>query len=213
MLVTNNEMLYHRAEAFHNNGHAKFEHDGAFTANGCNLRMTQFQGAVLLEQLKRLDQQARRREANVALLDKLLAGIDGIKPKRRLEGTTRHGAFAYLFDYEPKKFAGMNKATFRAAVAAEGVPADEGYAPLNKAPWVERFLSARGFQRVYGKERLQQWRDENQLPGNDRLIQTTFRLKQTILLAAAEEMHKIATALQRVQQHAGEIVRLKSKRG
>jgi perosamine synthetase len=213
MLVTNNESLYHRAEAFHNNGHAKFKHDGAFTANKGNFRMTQFQGAVLLEQLNRLEAQSRHRESNVALLDKLLGEIDGIKPKRRLEGTTRHGSFAYVFDYVPEKFAGMNKATFRAAVAAEGVPADEGYTALNKEAWVERFLSARGFQRVFGQQRLQRWRDENQLPGNDRMIQTTFRLKQTVLLAKPEEMHKIAAAFHRVQQHAADITKAKIKRG
>jgi dTDP-4-amino-4,6-dideoxygalactose transaminase len=213
MLVTNDQALYYRAEAFHNNGHAKFQHDGGFTANGANLRLTQFQGAVLLEQLKRLDAQARQRETSVALLDKLLAGTDGIKPKRRLEGTTRHGGFAYLFDYVPEKFAGMSKSVFRTALAAEGVPVDEGYAPLNKAAWVERFLNARGFRRVYGEQRLKEWRETNQLPGNDRMIRTTFRLKQTVLLAPAEEMQHIAAAIQRVQRHAADIAKANIRRG
>ncbi|MGH7959018.1 MAG: DegT/DnrJ/EryC1/StrS family aminotransferase [Opitutaceae bacterium] len=213
VLVTNHELLYHRAQAFHNNGHGRFKHDGGFTANGGNFRMTQFQGALLLQQLKRLNEQARQRESNVATLDALLPQIEGIRPKKRLKGTTRHGAFAYVFDYDPGKFAGMDKTTLRKAVAAEGVPIDEGYTALNKEPWVERFLSARGFRRIYGEPRLKQWRDENQLPANDRMITTTFRLKQTVLLAEPDEMQNIAAALHRVQRHAADIVRTRAKTG
>jgi dTDP-4-amino-4,6-dideoxygalactose transaminase len=211
-LVTNDEKLYFRAQAFHNNGNAKFKHDGGFTANGGNFRLTQFQGALLLEQLKRFEEQARRREANLNSLNKLLAGIDGIEPKKALAGTTRHGSYLYVFSYEPEKFAGMDKDTFRAAVAAEGVPVDDGYSALNKAPWVERFLSARGFRRIYGEARLRQWREENQLPANDAMIPHTCRLTHQILLAPPEEMEKIALAFERVQRHAGEIARANKKR-
>ena len=211
-LVTNNEALYHRAQAFHNNSNGRFDHDGKFTANGGNFRMTQFQGALLQEQLKRLDQQARRREANAAYLDTLLSHVDGIYPKKRLKGTTRHGCFLYVFDYDPDKFAGMDKTSFRKAVAAEGVPVSPGYSALNKQPWVEQFLSARGFRRIYGEQRLRQWRDENELPENDRMIETTCRLTHTVLLAERKDMESVAAAFHRVQQNAGAIAKAKGRR-
>lgn len=208
-LVTDNESVYHRAQAFHNNSNGRFEHDGNFTANGANFRMTQFQGALLQQQLKRLDRQSRRRESNAARLDKLLSEVDGITPKRKLKGTTRHGCFLYVFDYDPEKFAGMDKTTFRKSIAAEGIPVSPGYAALNQEPWVDQFLSARGFRRIYGERRLKQWRSENELPANDRMIETTCRLKQTVLLAEPEDMQKVAAAFHRVQQHAEAIMKVK----
>ena len=204
-LLTSDESVYHRAQAFHNNGNGRFAHDGGFTANGANFRLTEFQGALLLEQHQRLEQQSSRREANAAYLDALLAETEGVTPKKKLAGTTRHGYHLYIFDYDPQAFAGMKKDRFRAALQAEGIPVSGGYGATNKMPWVQQFLNARGFRRIYGKQRLERWRDENQLPANDRMIETTCWLSQNILLAERQDMELIAAAMRRVQKHAGDI--------
>lgn len=206
-LVTNDESLYQRARAFHTNGNGHFDADGVFTGSAGNFRLTEFQGALLLEQYQRLEEQSRRREANAAYLDKLLGEIDGIGPKQKLAGTTRHGYHLYIFDFQPEAFAGMTKSRFRSALAAEGVPVSGGYDATNKMPWVEPFLQARGFQRIYGKKRLDRWREENQLPANDRMIETTCWLSQNILLAEKEDFDLIAAAIRRIQHHASAITK------
>lgn len=101
----------------------------------------------------------------------------------------------------------MTKDRFRAALRAEGVPVSGGYAATNKMPWVEQFLEARGFQRIYGKKRLDRWREQNQLPANDRLIETTCWLSQNLLLADKEEIERIAAAIRRIQNHAAAIAK------
>lgn len=206
-VITGHDWVYHRAQAFHNNGNGHFGDDGGYTGNGGNFRLTPMQAALLIAQHQRLEQQSRRREANAAYLDSLLAEIDGVGAKKKLPGTTRHGYHLYVFDYDPAAFAGMTKRRFLAALQAEGVPASGGYAATNRMPWVEQVLQSRGFQRIYGKQRLDRWRDENHLPGNDRLIETACWLGQNVLLAEKEDMERIAAAVRRVQKHAAAIAK------
>lgn len=207
-VITNDDGVYERAHTFHNNGYGEAAAEGGFTANGGNFRLTEFQGALLIQQHQRLEQQSRRREEGGAYLDSLLGDIDGVSPKRKPAGATRHGYHLYLFDYDSNAFAGMTKDQFRAALAAEGISASGGYGAMNRMPWVERFLSAPGFKRIYGKKRLDRWREENQLPGNDATIETTCWLSQNILLADKQALELIPAAILRIQDHASEIAKV-----
>ena len=206
-MVTPREEIYLRAAAFQNQGTGKRPSDGQFTANGGNFRLTNFQGAILREQLKRLDEQSRHREANADYLSKLLLEVGGVSAKKKLAGTTRHGYHLYVWEYDPAQFAGMDKATFLKALTAEGIPASGGYGPLNKQPWVEKMLSSRGFKRIYGDARLKRWKDENELPGNDKMIETCVWLTQNVLLAERREMDRIADSIRRIKSHASAIAK------
>jgi dTDP-4-amino-4,6-dideoxygalactose transaminase len=206
-LTTNHKQIYARAQAFQNNGSGRAGDDGAYTANGSNLRFTEFQGALLLAQLERNDELARRREENGAYLDTLLKAIAGVSPKKTYPGTTRHGYHLYMFHYEPDEFAGMRKEKFTAALQAEGIPVSGGYAALNKQPFVERFLSSTGFQRIYSAERLKQYRQENHCPANDRMIETTCWLSQNVLLGSKHDMEAIAGAIEKTRKHAADLLK------
>lgn len=204
-MVTNDEQLYARAQAFHNNGNGRLGDDGAYTAHGCNLRLTEFQGALLLAQLERNAALSQRREENGALLNGLLEPIPGIRAKRTYEGTTRHGYHLYLFDYDPEEFAGMSKGQLLSALRAEGIPASGGYGPLNKAPFVEQFLSSPGFTRIYSAERLAEYREQNELPANDRMIENSGWFSQNMLLGSRADIESIAQAFEKIQKHANAI--------
>jgi len=207
-MVTPREDVYARANAFQNQGGGKVANDGKFTANGGNFRLTNFQGAILREQLKRLDEQSRKREANADYLSKLLLEVGGVSAKTKLAGTTRHGYHLYVFQYEPQAFAGMNKTTFLKALGAEGIPASGGYTALNKASWVEHVVNARGFRHVYGEQRLKKWKEQNDsLPANDKMIETAVWLTQNVLLADRSEMDHIAEAIRRIKLHASAIAK------
>lgn len=206
-VTTGDAMLYANAQAYQNNGSGRHQDDGVRTSNGANLRLTEFQGALLLAQLKRQEELTRRREENGALLNKLLEGVPGVRAKRTYEGTTRHGYHLYMLDYDPDQFAGMSKSRFLQAVGAEGVPISGGYTALNKQPFIEQFLSSRGFGRIYSSQRLNEYREQNQCPANDQMITNTCWLSQTVLLGTGEQMQAIADAFTRVQQHAGKIAK------
>ena len=194
---------------FHNNsrGRRNTGDDFSYGQTGANLRMTEFQGALLLAQMTRLEEQSRTREQNAAHLTSLLKQIPGITPARMYEGCTRNAYHLYMFRYDPAAFSGLPRATFLKALAAEGVPASGGYSPLNKEPFLEHALSSRGFKAIYSKAQLDAWRDRNRCPENDRLCTEAVWLTQTMLLGPRQDMEDIAEAVRKIQAHAGRLVK------
>ena len=130
--VTDDEELYRRCWSLQNVGRSRegqwYEHP----LLGWNLRMTHFQGALLLNQLQRLPAQAERRTANAAYLTARLQQIPGIRPLRVDERVTRHAYHLYIFRYDASEFGGLPRGDFIAAMQAEGIACKPGYAPLYK---------------------------------------------------------------------------------
>ena len=112
-----------------------------------------------------------------------------------------------MFRYDATRFAGLPRAAFLKALAAEGVPCQGGYSPLNKEPFLEAALSSPGFQKIYGRPRLDRWRAENRCPQNDRLCTEAVWLVQTQLLGTRKDMDDIATAVSKLQTHAAGLVK------
>lgn len=101
---------------------------------GWNYRMTEFQAAILLCQLDRLDDQNRLRAANAEYLNKRLAAISGIRPLVHDPRATVDGYHIYMFRYDEEQL-GLPRNLFMKALAAEGIPASGGYAfPLYQTP-------------------------------------------------------------------------------
>jgi dTDP-4-amino-4,6-dideoxygalactose transaminase len=174
--------------------------NGAPTAQGANLRLTEFQAALLLAQMERLDAQSKRRDENAAYLSQLLREIPGVTPAAWPKGATRSAWHLYMFRYDATKFANLPRAKFLKALSAEGIPASGGYSPLNRQPFLENILNSRGYQRIYGAARLKQWREQNELPVNDRLCNEAVWFTQTMLLGEKRDMDDIAAAIAKVQQ-------------
>ena len=177
-----------------------------------NARMTEFQGALLLGQLRRLPDQNARRTANARLLDDLLAEIDGIAPLVTLPTTTSHSHHIYMFRYHPAAFAGLDKHGFVRALQAEGIAgAFAGYTtPLYKNP----LFTEKNF--FGGAWPLNTWEHSRQLdyeafeercPVSERACATeAIWIPQTMLLAEEEAMHDIAEAIRKVQHYAKQLV-------
>ncbi|MBA2720488.1 MAG: DegT/DnrJ/EryC1/StrS family aminotransferase [Chloroflexi bacterium] len=81
MLVTDDEALYRRAFAMHDQGHSP-NRSGIEVGNrpflGLNLRMTELQGAVLLAQVARLDQIRTHLRANRDLVQSIVGEVPGL---------------------------------------------------------------------------------------------------------------------------------------
>ena len=101
---------------------------------GWNYRMTEFQAAILNVQLARMGEQSDRRLANGLCLNARLAAIPGLRPLTIPAYATRHAFHIYALRFDEGRF-GVDRATFLAAMAAEGIPCSSGYAaPLYKNP-------------------------------------------------------------------------------
>jgi dTDP-4-amino-4,6-dideoxygalactose transaminase len=208
-VLTNDADVIERCYAFHNNGRRRSTpgYDFSYRAAGLNLRLTEFQAALLMAQMTRLEQQAKTREKNAEYLTKQLNDIPGITPAAQYSGCTRNAYHLYMFRYDPSKFAGMSRAQFLKAVAAEGIPVSGGYSPLNKEPFLSNTLASRGYKRIYDAKTLAGWRERSECPANDRLCSEAVWLTQTMLLGPRSDMDSIAGAIRRVQAHAAEIAR------
>jgi perosamine synthetase len=177
----------------------------SYARNGDNRRLTEFQGAMLLEQLSRLEEQTRRREENAKYLTSQLKEVPGIAPAEEYEGCTLNGYHLYMFRYDPEGFAGLPRSRFLEALEAEGVPCGGGYDPLNREPFLKHTMESRGFQRIYGERRIREWNERNQCPENDRLCREAVWFFQTQLLADRGDMDEIAAAVRKVRKHASEL--------
>jgi hypothetical protein len=112
-----------------------------------------------------------------------------------------------MMRYQPEQFAGLPRAKFLKALAAEGIPASGGYSPLNKEPFIKTVLSSRGYQAIYGKKRLAEWHERNRCPANDKLCNEAVWFTQTQLLGPRRDMDQIAEAVRKIKQHASELAR------
>jgi perosamine synthetase len=206
-ILTNDEQLFEQCKSFQNNGRGAATGGFSYVRNGANLRMTEFQAALLLEQLTRLEEQARRREQNGAYLTELLREIPGITPARMYDGCTRNAYHLYMFRYDRAGFEGLPRARFLEALRAEGIPASGGYLPLDKEPFLKNTLQSRGFEAVYGKQRLAEYLEKTHCPANDQLCEVAVWLTQTMLLGPRSDMDQIAEAVRKVQKYGGRVAK------
>ncbi len=206
-LITNSDALMARAERFHSNGKS-FEKSATplpHAINGCNVRMTEFQAALLISQMERLETQARLRESNADYLTGMLHEIDGIEPARMYKGCTRNAYHLYMFRYDAEAFAGLPRAQFLKALRAEGVGCSSGYTPLNKNPFLKHTFESRAFKKIYSAKEIDRWFERNHMPENDRLCEEAVWFTQSTLLSDRADMEQIASAIRKVQKFATEL--------
>ena len=204
VLTTDREDLVERASSFHNNGGALHGSGSrrTRTSSGCNLRMTEFQGALLQSQMTRLERQAKRREENGAYLTEMLCEIPGVEPAKMYDGCTRNAYHLYMLRYDPREFSGLTRTRFIEALEAEGVPASGGYRPLNRDAFLDNTFRGRAYRAVYTDREIEHWRERNETPQNDRLCDEAVWMSQTVLLGTRRDMEEIARAIRKIRKHS-----------
>ena len=81
MIVTDDEALYERCFAMHDQGHAPYRLESKYAPRpflGMNFRMTELSGAVLLGQLRKLDLITSHLRANKAIVRDMLEEVPTI---------------------------------------------------------------------------------------------------------------------------------------
>ena len=195
-ITTNNEEIAELAWSYHNVGRDRrrgwYEH----VRYGWNFRMTEFQAAVLLAQLKRLPKLMKKREENAKHLTHLLKSIPGIEPLRKPDYATSHAYHLFIFKYRREEFHGISKERFIEALRAEGIPCNAGYKPL----YSYRFLWDEMVEYV-------------QTPGELNLVNTerasreeAVWIPQNVLLAEREELEDIARAVEKIRKYSHRLV-------
>ncbi|MFN7920899.1 MAG: DegT/DnrJ/EryC1/StrS family aminotransferase [Bryobacteraceae bacterium] len=206
-MATSDTALFDRCNAFHNNGRAARASGAGFeySQGGANLRLTEFQGSLLSTQMNRIETNAKLRDANAAYLSEMLAKIPGISPVKNYPGCTRSAWHLYMLRYDKEAFAGVSRDKFLKALAAEGVRGSGGYTPLNKEPFLESTILGKSYRRIYPEKVLNEWKERNQCPRNDKLCEQAVWFTQTTLLGSRTDMEQIVEAIAKIQARAGEL--------
>ncbi|MGC9522433.1 MAG: DegT/DnrJ/EryC1/StrS family aminotransferase [Anaerolineae bacterium] len=200
MIVTDDEELAERCWSIHNCGRIR---KGAWYQHeilGGNYRMTQWQAAVLLAQLTRLEALAERREQNGRYLAERLAQETALRPLARDPRVTRHGYHLFISRYDPEAFAGLPRRRFLEALYAEGIPCSEGYVPLYRMPAIQagvrRLGKAVGWPGAF-PDTLPE------CPVTERACaEEGVWFSQSMLLGSESDMNDIVTAVKKVQRAA-----------
>ncbi len=205
-ILTNDEELREKCFAFHWNGGGRSKKFSDLMY-GTKFVMAEFQAALLMAQMTRLEEQAKIREQNAQYLTSLLREVTGIAPARMYGGCTRNAYHGLIFRYQKERFANLPRAKFLKALGAEGIPASSGYTPLNKRQYLKNALDSRGYQRIYSRQQIARLNERNQCPVNDRLCEEACWITQSVLLAGRSDMEQIAEAIRKIQAHAGDLAR------
>ena len=191
-LVTNDPDLNERVWSLHNVGRTRSEPWYHHEILGLNLRMTEWQGAVLLAQLERLEEHYPRREANAQSLQAALADVAGIDPLPDDPRVTRHARHLVILRYDASKFGERPLAEFLTAMHAEGIPpVHAGYVPLHHTAAIRKEMQAR-----FGIDPA-----STSLPVSERAGESTFWVSQDALLGDPEDMQDIAAAILKIQHY------------
>jgi len=168
---------------------------------GGNFRMTEWQGAVLLAQFERFEEQAVRRNATAALLNDELAPIPGVHPQVRDPRCDRQGHYCYVVRIDASEF-GADREPVRLALAAEGIPLTMAYPVLHG---LDVFRDPHGFEpRVRSRAGMQDFARLS-LPVAERLADTTLWFTTAVLMGTTEDAMDVVEAVHKVQRHAAEL--------
>jgi len=191
IVVTNDEDLADTCWSLHNVGRIRgglwYQHERI----AWNLRMTEWQGAILLAQLERYSAAFELREKNAAKLRMLMASeIEGLVPLEPNPGISSNSNHLFIMKYNPEYFGGRSRDLFVESFRAEGVEtAASGYFPLHKNLAIQKAIS-----RITGGH------DAISLPVAELASQETVWLGQTELLGDDAYIEMVIGAIKKIQK-------------
>lgn len=161
---------------------------------GYNLRLTEFQAAILLRQLARQPDQAARREASAARLTSELANVADVMLPPEDDRITVHARHLFLFRI-PRLARDRLRDRFVTALRAEGIPSATGYVGHHENEAV--LAMARKNARLAGYDYV-----PATCPVADVVARDTVWLPQYVLLAEPDEMADVAQSVVKVLDRA-----------
>lgn len=190
-VLTNDERLADAMYSLVNVGRIRGGGWYQHAAVGYNLRLTEFQAAILRAQLSRHPAQQETRERNARLLTALLAKLSGVELAPEDPAVTAHGRHLFLMRFPALAEPGRRDAAVSALMAEGVVGASGGYVPLHRnAALVTAAMAI--------ADRLGQPYPQPDCPNADAVSKDTIWLAQTSLLGTEKQTRGIATAITKV---------------
>jgi len=203
VLICNDDALRDIAWAYADCGREKDQWFYHHATAGTNLRMTEWQGAILQAQLDRFPEQNRVRNANALALIDALEQIPGIRGQRRDPRMDSQGNYCFVFHYDAAEFAALPLRAFESALAAEGVPMAVSYPSLTD---LSVFRNHRFGPRLRAHAPVIDYQNLH-LPNAEAAAASTVWLQHRLLLAEREDVLDVARAVAKLHHHAAHLER------
>ncbi len=189
-VATNNEEIWARAWQYHNSGRAiKGGGElGGVVLMGTNGRMAEWEAAILLRQLERLDAQCKKRAEGAAILEEALRGTPGISLPPHDRRITAWSGFLYQFRWN----GASPRSEFLQKLRERGLPCSAGYPALYRMG----MLRDVSFERSTGKK----FTIEPDCPNTELLAKEAVWFKGSALLAERKTLHKAAVVITEIAQ-------------
>lgn len=225
MLTTNDEKVAEVAKSYRSNGRKIGSPGYLHYRLGWNYRMTEFQAAILKEQLSRLDEQVKLRTKNANRLTKILKEIPGFTPFFDPEGTSQNSNYLYPVKIDLDYF-GINKENsvnyarkkgvrresslipacniIEDALRKEGLPCNTVYIPLYRSPlfnsenWEKNGMQF--FSRYINKKI-----DLSPLEKSDKAFDEIVDLSHNVLLNDDKGIEVAGKIFEKISNNANEI--------
>jgi len=144
MVVTANTEWAQRIRRFRNHGISsdfkQRSHEGSWFYEmvdlGFNYRLTDFQSALGISQLKKLPDFITRRQAIAAHYNQALASVSGVSPIV-VQPEVSHAYHLYVVNIESEK-AGISRAEMFSALRAKGIGVNVHYVPVHLHPYYRK---------------------------------------------------------------------------
>lgn len=167
-----------------------------------NYRITDFQAAVLIGQLERLENQNRIRQGNAEYLDAELSKLPGITVMKHDRRETRKAYFNYTFRYDEKEWS-LEASKFREALSAElRCTVESCYQPLNDCTLYRPLTKRRYHINEEHVKKIDPSRFD--MPVSTHIYEhEAVNLPHRVLLGSREDMDDIITAVKKISEEKG----------
>ena len=208
IILSDNEKLADTCRSLANCGRTRDSRWYEHKLVGSNLRMTEFQAALLLAQLSRVADHALIRRRNALILNDALRAVPGIRVFDDDPRMSRRAYHLYCFQLDTERL-GISRQQFLEALEAEGVPASGGYlTPVYRNPMFQPDADGdgaahRGRLRANPGGAL----DYSSIvcPVTEYVCRTVCWLNHVMLLAAEDAIRAAAEAIAKVCANAAEL--------
>ena len=173
-----------------------------------NYRITEFQAAILLAQMTRLDEQNALRDKNVLYMEDKLKDVEGIRVLYRSPKITKQSYFRWVLQYDTKAWEGIPISKFLEAFYAEtenSIQCSKPYTQLNDS------FAYRPHSKKTHNLSPEYWKAIDpkrfDLPVCKRAVEEeAFCFYQTILLADRQSCDNIVNSIKKIRDNMSELI-------
>ena len=206
IMITDHEWIADACRSVTNCGRSKtgawYEHN----IIGSNLRLTEFQAAILLAQLTRLESQTQKRMQSVKIIEDVLRDVPELKLMRSEERMTRRSYHFYPFRLDIGKL-GISRERFIEVCRTEGFILSPGYtAPLYENKMFRHDDEGKGscpFSCPYYGKKIDY--SAVSCPVCEAVCNDTVWITQSMLLADEKDILAMADGIKKVCEHTKEL--------